>query len=102
MTAPAYLFRAALLCQPCGLAYMAAHSAPAWVNMNDESSYDSDDWPKGPFPNGGGESDSPCFCDHCGAFLQNPLTPDGLAYVSGLAAEGRLRPDLIQAYRHAI
>ncbi len=29
----------------------------------------------------GEESDTPQYCAGCGAFLENPLTPDGVAYV---------------------
>jgi hypothetical protein len=48
----------------------------------DESDYDSDDLPKGPCPSGGGEADTPQHCDGCGAFLENPLTGDGLRYIN--------------------
>jgi hypothetical protein len=72
----AYMYQAALWCEPCGLAIMARLNeagkmpeAPA-----DERTYDSDDYPKGPYPDGGGESDSPEHCDGCGVFLRNPLT----------------------------
>ena len=47
----------------------------------DESMYDSDDFPKGPYPYGGGEADCPQHCDACGIFLENPLTEEGAAYV---------------------
>lgn len=98
---PAFLFRAALHCETCARAYMAAHAAPAWADLSDESSYDSDDWPKGPYPDGGGESDSPSHCDTCGEFLDNPLTPDGAAYVADLFRRGDVRADLSALYRAA-
>lgn len=44
-----------------------------------ESDYDSEQYPKGPFP--AGESDSPDHCGKCGVFLENPLTGDGYEYV---------------------
>jgi hypothetical protein len=50
-------------------------------DTSDESSYDSDEWPKGPYGNGGGESDCPQHCGDCHEFLENPLTPDGYQYV---------------------
>lgn len=85
----AFIYRAALLCEPCGEAtrrYLTKElRAPA--DPNDESSYDSDWFPKGPYPNGGGEADTPQHCDHCSTFLENPLTPDGDAYVREQAAE---------------
>lgn len=79
----AYAYSAALYCAHCGEGIRrdltAAGKAPA--NPDDESSYDSDAFPKGPYGDGGGEADSPQHCDACGVFLENPLTPDGDAYV---------------------
>jgi hypothetical protein len=75
----AYIYQAALLCERCAgqvkLAHLLAGTAPAYPA--DETSYDSDDYPKGPYSDGGGASDSPQHCDHCSAFLENPLTSDG-------------------------
>lgn len=51
------------------------------VDSSDESSYDSDEFPKGPYLDGGGESDTPQHCGACHEFLENPLTDDGLEYV---------------------
>lgn len=82
-TVSAYMGDACLLCEDCGEARRAeldaAGKAPA--DPADESSYDSSEYPKGPYSNGGGEADSPQHCDACAAFLHNPLTPDGIAYV---------------------
>ena len=79
----AYLYQAALLCDDCGAKQRAALTdkgrAPA--DSADESSYDSDNFPKGPYCDGGGEADSPQHCDHCQVFLENPLTADGYDYV---------------------
>ena len=50
----------------------------------DEHAYDSDDYPKGPDGDGGGEADSPQHCGMCGLFLNNPLTDDGREYVIDL------------------
>lgn len=78
-----YLYQAALLCEDCGEAtrrHLDADGArPA--DPEDESTYDSGDYPKGPYPDGGGEADCPQHCDHCGVFLENPLTAEGEAYV---------------------
>ena len=76
-----YVFQAALICDTCGTLYKLGTDKPAHVDEADESSYDSDDWPKGPYSDGGGEADSPQHCDHCGIFLDNPLTGDGETYV---------------------
>ena len=106
-----YVFQAALWCEDCGLAIrhrlLAAHQGPR--HPDDESSYDSDRFPKGPYPDGGGESD---VVEHCagmgdclnrqlvgtlrdgrpwyvGVWLENELTTEGLKQ---LAAELRTRP----------
>jgi hypothetical protein len=73
---------------PCKQPYSAAFDALEKViirskipAVNDQSSYDSDEYPKGPYPDGGGEADTPQHCDHCHCFLENPLTSDGYDYV---------------------
>lgn len=75
----AHVFQATLICADCAISYKQDN--PCHVNEADESSYDSGEWPKGPYPDGGGEADSPQHCDRCGVFLDNPLTPDGEKYV---------------------
>lgn len=91
-----YVYQGALLCAACGereRARRLPHMIESAFNLGvtfdpaDESSYDSDDYPKGPYENGGGEADAPQHCDHCGTFLENPLTPDGVAYVRGAIAD---------------
>lgn len=37
---------------------------------------------QGPYAEGGGEADTPQHCDGCMAFLENPLTTDGVAWVA--------------------
>ena len=66
-----YIFQAAMLCEPCARAVMATR----------QPNEDSDHYPQGPYADGGGEADTPQHCDHCNAFLENPLTPDGAEYV---------------------
>jgi hypothetical protein len=76
-----YVYRAALYCEECGDAIKVRLTDQAPEDASDESSYDSDDYPKGPFDDGGGEADTPHHCDACGVFLENPLTGDGVEYV---------------------
>jgi hypothetical protein len=82
-TMDVYMYRAALLCAEHGeqvrQQLTAAGKAPA--DPSEEHTYDSDEFPKGPYPDGGGEADTPQHCDICGTFLENILTPDGDAYV---------------------
>jgi hypothetical protein len=91
-----YLYRAVLWCGPCMRQMLlddarveadfdhsdhdpaqSPDSALRVKGYKQESDYDSDELPKGPYGNGGGETDSPQHCDACGCFLQNPLTTDG-------------------------
>ena len=93
-----YIYKAALWCGPCMIKTLVAERKAALgaidlsptealaqiVSANgftSESDYDSDDLPKGPYADGGGEADSPQHCDGCRQFLENPLTGDGLTYV---------------------
>lgn len=75
----AYVFRAAMWCEECALNERAELDAQGFVV--DECT-DSDDYPQGPYADGGGEADCPQHCDWCGAFLENPLTEEGLEYVA--------------------
>lgn len=82
-----YLFRAAFLCEDCGQAACRTFGKPAGYDAGNESTWDSDDYPKGPYCDGGGEADCPQNCDNCYRFLENPLTRDGENYVREQAAE---------------
>jgi hypothetical protein len=82
----AYAYDAALLCEDCG-----QKAADDLRGRGVEDTGDSGDFPQGPYPDGGGESDSAQFCDRgkqCvnavqverhkfGCPLGNPLTTDG-------------------------
>ncbi|MFB6196884.1 MAG: hypothetical protein ABEI52_01265 [Halobacteriaceae archaeon] len=78
----AYIYRAALYCETCTQIIMEGLTTPE--GYPDEYTYDSDDYPKGPIADGGGESDIPEHCDKCGQFLENPLTDDGRLYLEDL------------------
>lgn len=88
----AYVFQAAMLCADCGKATRDQLRATTkelhpGFDEADEYTYDSDYFPKGPYSDGGGEADSPNHCDHCGVFLHNPLTREGVAYVKEQLSE---------------
>lgn len=93
----AFVYQAALLCETHGIAQRIhldaafKESGAEPVNAADKSSFDSDRYPKGPYPQGGGEADTPQHCDQCGVFLENPLTDDGTAYV--MDALNRILPE---------
>jgi hypothetical protein len=97
----AYIFDAELLCSDCAESVMARLPKP--VGWPDEYQYDSDDYPKGPYSDGGGEADCPNHCGICGLFLENPLTDDGAEYVKAAIAEfdstGRGTPEVIAEWR---
>jgi len=79
-----YVFQAALYCEECGedLVRKLDMEGKTPETPCDENSYDSDDYPKGPYTEEQvGESDSPSHCDACNKFLESPLTKDGLVYV---------------------
>lgn len=88
-----YIYRADLYCRPCGEAVRkrldVAGKRPA--DSADERTYDSDDYPKGPLPEG--VSDSPSHCAGCGEFLETPLTPAGVEYVRDAIESARLIGD---------
>jgi hypothetical protein len=77
----AYIYQADIYCEDCGRAIRAeldkAGKAPE--HTDDETTYDSDDYPKGPYPDGGREADSPQVCGSCGIELDNPPTEYGYA-----------------------
>lgn len=95
----AYIYQAALLCGPCGektrKALIRMGKGPE--NPRDEHTYDSDDFPKGPYSDGGGEADSPQHCDQCDKFLENDLTSEGQEYV-----EQAVKEDLARGRRNSV
>lgn len=83
--AQAFIYSAALYCAPCGEAIAEEHDKRSGRGPWCE---DSNYYPQGPYPDGGGEADSPQHCDSCGRFLENSLTGDGIEYVRESMADG--------------
>lgn len=83
----AYVYNAALWCDDCIAKLKSERVKPEHVDEENEASYDSDEWPKGPFADGGGEASCPQHCDGCGAFLENPLTSYGYNYTAEHVAD---------------
>lgn len=99
----AYIYQADMYCTGCAEAIRCAllihGKAPA--NPDDQATYDSDVYPKGPFSDAGGESDSVqhCACgEDCmepteiggelhGKFLENDLTQAGVANLNEMIRE---------------
>jgi hypothetical protein len=76
-----YIYEADIYCNKCGdsICERLRGNNQAPDDPEDESTFDSDDYPKGPF--GEGEADYPQHCGECGVFLENALTSDGEDYV---------------------
>lgn len=72
----AYIFNADIYCEDCGRRLVEEYTADEI-----EDNGDSDTFPQGPYPDGGGEADCPQHCSNCRCFLENPLTTDGAEYV---------------------
>lgn len=92
----AYIYNADIYCRDCALEIRAAIREEGKQTGIDIDKSDSDNWPQGPYPDGGGEADCPqhCACgsdclnsiqldngQKVGCFLENPITPDGEAYI---------------------
>ena len=94
------MYQAELLCSDCGEVIRAnldkKGRRPA--DPDDESSYDSGDYPKGPYGNGGGESDSPQHCGACGVFLENPLTQDGYRWLADTLSDPESPSDITREW----
>lgn len=100
-----YIYSADLFCEDCGEEIREAltNEGNAPDDESDENSYDSDEFPKGPFDDGGGEADSVQHCgshEAClnaitlpsghkiGAWLGNQLTREGVRYTCEHVQEG--------------
>jgi len=68
-----YVYRADLYCRDCGQELCDSILKPVYADLEDEATWDSDDYPKGPYSNGGGESEYPQHCAGCGVSLDNPV-----------------------------
>jgi hypothetical protein len=98
--ADAYLFQASLLCADCGRELEISIDNDPVCRVAHRG--DSDVWPQGPYPYGGGEADTPQHCDACHAFLDNPLTGDGYNYVReairDYLSDGRGRREVLRQW----
>lgn len=90
----AYIFQADLYCASCVDEIKSTLKTPA-----DGVAYDTDDYPAGPYADGGGESDSPAHCGGCGVFLENQLTGDGEEYVKDSVADNSGVSEVLTEWR---
>jgi len=112
-----FMYQAKLYCQQCGLAIRAKllTEGNAPTNPDDESTYCSRDYPKGPFPEGVGEADCPQHCESgpdcinaisingtkVGIFLENELTFDGVQYVKNALRDNLYRSSVALFWKDA-
>lgn len=84
-----FIFQADVYCVGCGkgIADRLDSEGKRPEGWPDERQYDSDEYPKGPYADGGGEADAPQHCGDCGQFVENALTRDGYAYLLELMQE---------------
>lgn len=77
-----FVYGADIYCSKCGQAIRDRLTAQGKAPDNPaaESTYNSDRFPKGPYPDGGGEADSPQHCGACHMPLENALTAAGVRY----------------------
>ena len=100
----AFIYAADLFCEDCGerIREQLTREGKAPANPDDEHTYDSDYFPKGPFPDGGGEADTVCHCAggkdcpnaiefgdgfKAGCMLENDLTNYGVEWLKEQARE---------------
>ena len=99
-----YIYNADLYCEDCGDDIRATLLRDGCkFDPDDETSYDSSDFPKGPYPDGGGEADCPQHCgsgpkcinatelsdgNKVGVWLENELTTDGVKHIKEAIQEG--------------
>jgi len=93
-----YVYAADTYCEDCGDAIKATLSTPE--SPDDECTWDSSDYPKGPYDTARDEVDSPNHCGACGVFLNNPLTGAGEQYVLEQAAAGTIPDEWRDAYSY--
>jgi hypothetical protein len=82
MDAYIYCYCADIYCADCGREMVDECRERSIADTGD-----SDQFPQGPYPDGGGEADCPQHCGDCGVFLRNPLTGAGDDYVSSAIAD---------------
>ena len=77
----AYIYRGDLYCKNCAENIKQnLHTSEPNFSSHKLDMDDSENYPQGPYPNGGGEADTPQHCGSCGIPLKNPLTEDGYNY----------------------
>ena len=97
-----FIYCAALYCEGCGEDIRDELAVPEGHDPAAERTGDSEDYPQGPYAEGGGESDTPQHCEGCGEHLGNPLTQRGYRYVAdailAMVFDGEGDSDTLEAW----
>lgn len=72
-----YAYNGELFCESCGRSRRREVPRPLYPPP-----WDSNEYPQGTLPHGGGEADFPQHCAECHRFLENPLTVDGMRFLA--------------------
>lgn len=94
----AYIYSADIYCLACAQKIMDRLVATAPADPSAEETFDSDEYPKGPYCDGGGEADCAQMCGGCHISLGNPLTAEGCEHVITVLEEEEAE-DLEEANR---
>lgn len=86
-----FIYQADIFCSDCGNAIINRLEATGAIETDD-----SDDFPQEETLS---ESDTPDHCAGCGCFLENPLTPDGVAYVREALERATGNPIVLETWR---
>lgn len=87
----AYIYNADIYCAKCGREIQQTLGTSCDTG-------DSNDFPQGPYADGGGEADCPHHCGGCRLFLENPLTEDGYSYVREAVESATGDSEVLQAW----
>ena len=94
-----WMYKAALWCDECMRLTKWMIEKPAGYNLHDEHTWDSDDYPKGPYESDGIHADSPDHCYNCGRFLESRLTTEGNNYVLEAVTSGHGDASVLATWR---
>lgn len=93
MAVDTYIYKGALWCLDCidEIKRNLDADGHAPKTPDDQFSYQSTDYPKGPYNEI--QSHMPQHCSSCGEFLENPLTESGVLFVQKMIAAIKARGD---------
>lgn len=94
-----WIYKADLWCDTCMDLVKWMIDKPQGYNPRDEHTWDSDDYPKGPYESTHVESDTPNHCANCHKHLENRLTMEGEQYVQEAVTSGHGTTTVLAVWR---